>query len=180
LIVADEIQSGIGRTGKLFGFQHFDIVPDIITVAKPIGGGLPVGAIIGSKKVADVWSYGVHGTTFGGNPVACAAGCATIDIVMNDAFLKSINQNAEYFKSKVENLKSTYPIIKEIRVYGYMIGIDLRSDSSTIVDSILQKGVLVNSTANTVIRILPPLIAGKQEFDILLAILEEVLIENRK
>ena len=175
LIVADEIQSGIGRTGKLFGFQHFDIVPDIITVAKPIGGGLPVGAIIGSKKVADVWTYGVHGTTFGGNPVACAAGVATLDTVMTDSFLKNVVANAEYFKAKVVEMKAKFPVIKEIRVYGYMIGIELTIESSSIVDVILQKGVLVNSTAGNVIRILPPLIAGKQEFDRLLTVLSEVL-----
>ena len=175
LIVADEIQSGIGRTGKLFGFQHFGIVPDIITVAKPIGGGLPVGAIIGSKKVADVWTYGVHGTTFGGNPVSCAAGVATIDTIMTEAFLNNVKETSEYFKSKLENLKSKFSIIKEIRVYGYMIGIELTVESASIVDQMLNKGVLVNSTANTVVRILPPLIAGKNEFDILLKTLEEVL-----
>lgn len=175
LIVADEIQSGIGRTGKLFGFQHFGIIPDIITVAKPIGGGLPVGAIIGSKKVADIWTYGVHGTTFGGNPVSCAAGVATIDTVMTDTFLKNVNDNGEYFKRKVLELKSKYPVIKDVRVYGYMIGVELHIESAQIVEQILHKGVLVNSTANTVIRILPPLIAGKIEFDILLKILDEVL-----
>jgi len=179
LIVADEIQSGIGRTGKLFGFQHFDIIPDIITVAKPIGGGLPLGAIIGSKKIADVWTYGVHGTTFGGNPVSCAAGVATIDTVMTDPFLKNVSESAEYFKSKLINLKLKYPIIKEVRIYGYMIGIELKIESTVIVEQMLQKGVLVNSTANTVIRILPPLIAGIREFDTLLEILENVLsIQN--
>lgn len=175
LIVADEIQSGIGRTGKLFGFQHFGIVPDIITVAKPIGGGLPVGAIIGSKKVSEVWTYGVHGTTFGGNPVACAAGIATIDTVMTELFLKNINNTSEYFRSKLNILKTKYPVIKEIRMYGYMIGIELTVESGSIVEQMLTKGVLVNSTANTVIRILPPLIAGRGEFDQLLNILEEVL-----
>lgn len=175
LIIADEIQSGIGRTGKLFGYQHFDIVPDVITVAKPIGGGLPLGAIIGSKKVADVWTYGVHGTTFGGNPVSCAAGVATIDTVMTDSFLNNVNTNSEYFKSKVLELKKSFNVIKEVRIYGYMIGIDLTVDSAPIVESILKKNVLVNSTANSVIRILPPLIAGKEEFDTLLFVLDEVI-----
>ncbi|MFZ4622188.1 MAG: aspartate aminotransferase family protein [Bacteroidota bacterium] len=175
LIVADEIQSGIGRTGKLFGFQHFGITPDIITVAKPIGGGLPVGAIIGSKKVADVWTYGVHGTTFGGNPVACAAGIATIDTVMNESFLAMVNENAAYFVSRMTEFRKKFPVIKEVRVYGYMIGIDLTIESAGIVDQMLQKGVLVNSTAVSVIRILPPLIAGKQQFDEMLSVLDEVL-----
>lgn len=174
LIVADEIQSGIGRTGTLFGFQHFGLTPDIITVAKPIGGGLPVGAIIGSKKVADVWTYGVHGTTFGGNPVACAAGIATLDTVMTEPFLESVRTNAAYFSSKVMALKERFPFIKEVRAYGYMIGVDLSIDSAPIVEAILAEGVLVNSTANTVIRILPPLIAGKEEFDRLLNAMEKV------
>lgn len=173
LIVADEIQSGIGRTGKFFGFQHFNITPDIITVAKPIGGGLPLGAIIGSKKVADVWTYGVHGTTFGGNPVSCAAGIASIDIIRQTGFLQNIIDNAEYFKQKVLSLKKQYPVIKDIRVYGYMIGIELTVESALVVEEILQEGVLVNSTANNVIRILPPLIAGKGEFDQLLTVLEK-------
>jgi acetylornithine/N-succinyldiaminopimelate aminotransferase len=175
LIVADEIQSGIGRTGKLFGYQHFDIEPDVVTIAKPIGGGLPLGAILGSKKVADVWSYGVHGTTFGGNPVACAAGSSTIDIIMNDDFLNSVNETAQYALVKFSELKSKFPIIKEIRVYGYMIGIDLTIESGPVVDEILSKGILVNATANTVIRILPPLIARKAEFDQLLTVFHEVL-----
>ncbi len=175
LIVADEIQSGIGRTGKLFGFQHFDIVPDIITVAKPIGGGLPLGAILGSSTVADVWSYGVHGTTFGGNPVACAAGIATIDIVMSEDFMAQIRSNAQYFRNRLKVIQSKFPIIKTVRQYGYMIGIELDRDSSLIVEEILKKGILVNATAVTVIRILPPLIAGKEEFDKLCQVLEEVL-----
>lgn len=175
LIVADEIQSGIGRTGKLFGYQNFDIVPDIITVAKPIGGGLPLGAIIGSSAVSDVWTYGVHGTTFGGNPVACAAGIATLDIVMTDEFLARVRSNAEYFAAAVESLQRNFPVIKEIRMYGYMIGIELNCDSAAIVDEILRNGVLVNSTANSVIRILPPLIAGREEFDTLSRVLADVL-----
>ena len=175
LIVADEIQSGIGRTGKLFGFQHFGIVPDIITVAKPIGGGLPVGAIIGSKKVADVWTYGVHGTTFGGNPVSCAAGIATVDTVMTEQFLKNVNEMAAYFTIRMKDLSAKHPVIKEVRVYGFMIGIELSVESASIVDQMLQKGVLVNSTAVNVIRILPPLIAGKTEFDAMLTVLDEVL-----
>lgn len=178
LIVADEIQSGIGRTGKMFGYQHFDIKPDIVTIAKPIGGGLPLGAILGSKKVADVWTYGVHGTTFGGNPVACAAGLATIDIVMSDTFLHSVNDTAQYAFSKFSELKSNVSIIKEIRMFGYMIGIDLTIESGPIVEEILNKGILVNSTANTVIRILPPLIAGKDEFDQLFAVLNEILVQK--
>jgi len=175
LIVADEIQAGIGRTGKLFGFQHFNIEPDIVTIAKPIGGGLPLGAILGTKKVADVWTYGVHGTTFGGNPVACAAGIATLDIVMSEQFLNRLNETANYALKKFVDLKAKHPVIKEVRMYGFMIGIDLSIPSGPIVEQMLQQHVLVNSTADTVIRILPPLIAEKDEFDILFSVLDSVL-----
>lgn len=180
LIVSDEIQSGIGRTGKLFGFQRFNLQPDIITIAKPIGGGLPLGAILGSSQVAEVWSYGVHGTTFGGNPVACAAGLAAINTIMTDDFLRKINDISAYFARKLKELKQQFNFIKEIRVYGYMIGIDLTIHSSPIVEEILHNRVLVNSTADTVVRILPPLIAGKEEFDKLLETLTAVFINYNR
>ncbi len=179
LIVADEIQSGIGRTGKMFGYQHFNIEPDIVTIAKPIGGGLPLGAILGSKKVADVWSYGVHGTTFGGNPVACAAGIATVDIVMKDEFLRNIKETSKYAAARLFELQSKHAVIKELRLYGYMIGVELTLESGPIVDEILTRGVLVNSTANTVVRILPPLIAGKPEFDRLFSVFDDVLTSRK-
>ena len=179
LIVADEIQSGIGRTGKLFGFQHFNLQPDVVTIAKPIGGGLPLGAILGSGQVAEVWSYGVHGTTFGGNPVACAAGLAAINTIMTEHFLKNINDNSAYFAGKFRELTRQFSFIKEIRIYGYMIGIDLTIKSGPLVEEILNNGVLVNSTADTVIRILPPLIAGKEEFDKLLEVLIPVLSKSQ-
>ena len=179
LIVADEIQSGIGRTGKLFGFQYFNLQPDVVTIAKPIGGGLPLGAILGSQQVAEVWAYGVHGTTFGGNPVACAAGLAAINTIMTDRFLNNINETSAYFAGKLRELTRQFSFIKEIRIYGYMIGIDLTIKSGPLVEEILNKGVLVNSTADTVIRILPPLIAGKKEFDKLLEVLIPVLSKSQ-
>lgn len=178
LIVADEIQSGIGRTGKLFAFEHFNLHPDIVTVAKPIGGGLPLGAILGNEKVEHVWTYGVHGTTFGGNPVACAAGIAVIDTVMNDNFLRNLSLQAEKFKAQLEKLKCSCSLIKEIRMYGFMIGIELTVESAKYVEEMMLDNVLVNSTANNVIRILPPLIAGKNEFDVLYGSLEKALTKN--
>lgn len=173
LIVADEIQSGIWRTGKLFGFEHFNLTPDIITVAKPIGGGLPLGAILGSEKVENVWTYGVHGTTFGGNPVSCSAGIAVIDTIVNENLMANVIENSEWFKNELHKLN--HPLIKEIRCYGYMIGIELTIESAPIVDKMLQEGILVNSTANTVIRILPPLIARRKEFEQLLNVLKLAL-----
>ncbi|MBW7887076.1 MAG: acetylornithine/succinylornithine family transaminase [Bacteroidetes bacterium] len=173
LVVADEIQSGIGRTGKLFAFEQFNFHPDVVTIAKPIGGGLPLGAILGNEKVENVWTYGVHGTTFGGNPVACAAGIAVIKTILNNQLMNHVRETSQWFKEQLINLK--HPSIKEIRCYGFMIGIELHSESAPVAEAMLALGVLVNATANTVIRILPPLIAGKKEFEILLNALKQTI-----
>jgi acetylornithine and succinylornithine aminotransferases len=175
LVVADEIQSGIMRTGKFFAFQHFGFHPDIVTIAKPIGGGLPLGAILGNDKVAGVWSYGVHGTTFGGNPVACAAGIAVIDVLTKPSMQEHIVNVSEYLFGKLRSLQTNYAIIKEIRGYGFMVGVDLTIESGQLVEDMLSRGVLVNSTAKSVVRILPPLITTKNEVDILIQAFGEVL-----
>ncbi len=177
LIVADEIQSGILRSGKFFAYQHFTIEPDIVTVAKPIGGGLPLGAILGSHKVAEVWTYGVHGTTFGGNPVACAAGRAVLNALTTQEMQAHINAMSEYLFTKLRSLQEKFPVIKEVRGMGLMIGIELKRESAPVVDAMLAKGVLANSTATTVVRILPPLILSRKEADEFLTIFQEVLNE---
>jgi acetylornithine/N-succinyldiaminopimelate aminotransferase len=178
LIVADEIQSGIMRTGKFFAFEHFNFHPDIVTIAKPIGGGLPLGAILGNDAVACVWSYGVHGTTFGGNPVACAAGKVVIDTLTTEAMRKQMTEASAYLHLQLATLQKKFSIIKEIRGSGFMIGVDLTTDSAPIVDEMLARGVLVNSTAKTVVRILPPLIAQKQEIDTLIHVFDGILSLN--
>jgi len=180
LVVADEIQSGIMRTGKFFAYEHFDFHPDIVTVAKPIGGGLPLGAILGNDAVACVWSYGVHGTTFGGNPVACAAGKVVIETLTAESMKNQLKEMAAYLYSQLTTLKEEFAIITEIRGSGFMIGVDLSTDSAPIVEEMLARGVLVNSTAKTVVRILPPLIAEKKEIDALVRVFGEVLSSNLK
>jgi acetylornithine/succinyldiaminopimelate/putrescine aminotransferase len=180
LVVADEIQSGIFRTGPLFAFQHYNFTPDIVTIAKPIGGGLPLGAILGNEKVAEVWTHGVHGTTFGGNPVACAAGIAVIDELSTNRMAGRIAEASKYLFVQLDSLKKRFPIIKEVRGYGFMVGVELTVDSGPLVDAMLEDGVLVNSTAGTVVRILPPLIASREEVDILLASFERVLTKHAK
>src|SRR5208283_3772482 len=145
LIVADEIQSGIMRTGKFFAFEHFDFHPDIVTIAKPIGGGLPLGAILGNDAVACVWSYGVHGTTFGGNPVACAAGKVVIETLTTEGMKNQMEESSSHLYAKLLSLKEKFAVIKEIRGSGFMIGVDLSTDSAPIVDEMLARGVLVNS-----------------------------------
>ena len=180
LVVADEIQSGIMRTGKFFAYEHFDFHPDIVTIAKPIGGGLPLGAILGNDAVACVWSYGVHGTTFGGNPVACAAGKVVIETLTAESMKNQLKEMAAYLYSQLTTLKEEFAIITEIRGSGFMIGVDLSTDSAPIVEEMLARGVLVNSTAKTVVRILPPLIAEKKEIDALVRVFGEVLSSNLK
>ena len=177
LVVADEIQSGIFRTGKLFAFQHYNFIPDIVTIAKPIGGGLPLGAILGNEKVGEVWTYGVHGTTFGGNPVACAAGIAVIDELTTKEMESHISDVSDYLFTQLHLLQKKVRIIKEVRGKGFMIGVELTVESAPVVDAMLSKGVLVNSTATNVVRILPPLIATKQEVDALLKTFENALTE---
>lgn len=158
LIIADEIQSGIGRTGKFFGFEQVGLRPDIVLVAKAIGGGLPLGAFLGNERVEEAFTYGVHGTTFGGNPVACAAGLVVLEEVLDGGLMKNAVKIGEMLQTIGASLRLDFPkLVKETRGYGCMIGIDLLVDSQPIVDALLERGVLVNSTHQTVIRILPPL-----------------------
>jgi acetylornithine/N-succinyldiaminopimelate aminotransferase len=158
LIIADEIQSGIGRTGKLFAFEHFSIVPDIVVVAKAIGGGLPLGAFMGNDKVAEVFTPGVHGTTFGGNPVACAAGLATLREIINGGVMENAATMGNFLMNKLEQLKNSQPdLIADVRGRGLMVGLDLTIDGTEFINQLLQKNILLNLTNTTVVRWLPPL-----------------------
>jgi acetylornithine/N-succinyldiaminopimelate aminotransferase len=173
-VVADEIQSGIGRTGKPFAFNHYNITPDIIVAAKAIGGGLPLGAVLTSPTFDNILESGMHGTTFGGNPVSCAAG----SVVLHEVFENGLMQNAaalgDYFLENLKLLKNKLPgDIKEIRGNGLMIGIELFYAGQKIVQKMLEKKILINCTNTNVLRILPPLIITKKEIDYFLVNLEE-------
>jgi acetylornithine aminotransferase len=176
LIIADEIQAGMGRTGKFFGFEQFGGRPDIAVLAKAIGGGLPLGAFLGNERVAETFTYGVHGTTFGGNPVACAAGCAVMDELIQGGLMKRAGEIGEYLKSKFISLQSTHShLIKEVRGFGCILGIELTREGQPIVDELLQRGFLVNCTNTNVLRFLPPYIISKEQCDRLVTHLDEVL-----
>ncbi len=176
LIIADEIQAGVGRTGKFFAFQHYDIHPDIVVLAKVIGGGLPLGAILGNERVGDVLSYGSHGTTFGGNPVACAAGCAVMEEVVEKGLMKQAESIGGYLKSKAMELQKEFPaVIKDVRGQGCMLGIDVSGDGQPIVDELLNRGFLVNCTNTTVVRLLPPYIIQQDHCDQLLFEVHSIL-----
>ena len=166
LVIADEIQAGIGRTGKFFGFQHFSLTPDIIVVAKPIGGGLPLGAIIGGGKVADVFEPGVHGNTFGGNPVACAAGIAVLDEITEHGLIENARLTGELLLGQLRELQKEFsPLVKEVRGYGLMAGMELNREGDTVVTALREDGILINCTNTNVLRFLPPLIIDKSHVE---------------
>lgn len=166
LLVADEIQAGVGRTGKFFGFQHFRATPDIIVVAKPIGGGLPLGAIIGNSVVAEVLSPGMHGTTFGGNPVACAAGLVVLRELTEGGVMKNAEVMGALLLEGLRGLGREFPeLVKEVRGYGLMAGMELTRECDSVVKTLRERHVLVNGTNVTVLRFLPPLIIGKEHIE---------------
>lgn len=178
LIITDEIQGGIGRTGKFLSFMHYNFIPDIVTLAKGVGGGLPLGAILFHERVADVWIRGNHGTTFGGNAVACAAGLVVMNEVEGWAQDNAMTVG-EYLHVCLEKLALAFPNdISEIRGKGLMVGIVLKYDAQEIVDSLIQEKVICNVTAGNVVRILPPLIIGTSEVDEFIQALEKVLVHR--
>lgn len=176
LLIFDEIQTGICRTGKMFGYQHYGVEPDIFTLAKALAGGIPIGALCAKEHVAAAFEPGDHGSTFGGNPLACAAGLA----VMNTAIECSLAANAEktgnYLQGRLKKLSEKYSILSEIRGLGLMIGIQLSEDRAQEIKSkLFSKGFLVGNVSSNVIRLLPPLIVTKEDVDILITALEEVI-----
>ncbi|MFU8793665.1 MAG: aspartate aminotransferase family protein [Acholeplasmataceae bacterium] len=158
LIVADEIQSGMMRTGKLFAYQHYDLVPDIITAAKALGGGLPLGAMIVSEPLSHVFKPGDHGSTFGGNPMAAALGLALIKEVLKPTFIEQLNTESAFLFQELNHLKSKYPhIITDVRGCGMMIGVDVGVHAQALKALFIKHHILINVTSKTVIRLLPPL-----------------------
>lgn len=179
LFILDEVQTGIGRTGKLFGYEHYGVVPDIMTLAKGLGGGFPIGAIVAKEDKA-VFKPGDHASTFGGNPLACAAGIAVLNEVTKDGFLEGVDKKGKYFREGLETLQKKHKVVKEIRGKGLMVGceVDLE-DASEIVLKALEKGLLINSVSHNVLRFVPPLIVTEEEIDEALQILDDVLSEIR-
>jgi acetylornithine/N-succinyldiaminopimelate aminotransferase len=176
LIVADEIQSGLGRTGKFFAFEHYHIIPDIVIVAKSLGGGLPLGAILGNDKVADIFQPGTHGSTFGGNPVACAAGIVVLDELLSHGLMENAEKMGSILYAKLSDLHKKYPaIIKSIRGKGLMIGGELSCDCTPLRMKLLERKILVNCTNKNVLRILPPLIITEEHITKFTEQLDQVL-----
>ena len=178
LIVADDIQAGCGRTGTFFSYTPLNAEPDLVCLAKPLGGGLPLSAVIGSENVADVLSYGNHGTTFGGNPVACAAGIAMINAIQEDNLMENAKTIGEYINEELQKLAAKHSRILEIRQYGLMIGITVNKEAKYYVGKALEKQVLVNATSVNVIRLLPPLTISRKEAQHCITTLDEIFTEE--
>jgi predicted acetylornithine/succinylornithine family transaminase len=174
LLIFDEVQCGMGRTGKLFAWQHYGVKPDVFTLAKSIANGLPLGAVISDKKTANLFVLGDHGSTFGGNPVACAAAVAVLK-QMNPKLLKEVSAKADYFVKKLNELKKKYPSVKEIRNIGLLIGVELDFAAKDIVEFCLNKGLIINSPKENVLRFLPPFVITKKDIDFAIKILEDAL-----
>ena len=178
LLIFDEVQCGLGRTGKLFSYQHYDVEPDIFTLAKALGGGFPIGALLAKDFVAKAFEKGDHGSTFGGNPLACAAGLAVMDVLLNEGLVDNSDKMGTYFLEKLVNLKSKYNIIKEIRGKGLMIGIELAiNKAEEIKNRCFEKKYLVGSVGQNIIRLLPPLIITKDDIDEMIEKFDGVLEE---
>jgi len=176
LLIFDEIQTGAGRTGTFYGYKHYNIKPDIITLAKAIGGGLPISATLATDKAASAFNKGDHGTTYGANPLTCAVAYAVVKKLKSKAMLDYVNEVGGYFKNKLEELKS-YSFIKEVRGLGLMLGVvlDERVKTKEIVIKMLEKGFILNTCGNNVLRFVPPLIIKKEEIDEMLISLKTVL-----
>jgi acetylornithine aminotransferase len=179
LIVADEIQTGLGRTGKFFASEHYGVHPDIVTIAKPLGGGLPLGAVLGDENVEGVLGPGMHGTTFGGNPVACAAGVAVLQEVITGDIVKKVADLGTHIKSALQKMKSEFPnLIVDVRGLGLMLGVELNREGAPFVDKMRERKILINCTSKNVLRFLPPFILTKTEADRAIAALHEVFLSE--
>ena len=175
LMILDEVQTGMGRTGRLFAYEHYDIEPDIITLAKSLGGGVPIGAMLAGPKVADVFQPGDHASTFGGNPLASAAAVATIDVMTGEGFLDNARELSGRLFSRLETLKQKHAFIKEVRGLGMLIGIEFDSAVKKVVADCAERGLIVGTAGEKILRLLPPLTTTRAEIDEALDTIESVL-----
>jgi predicted acetylornithine/succinylornithine family transaminase len=175
LLVFDEVQCGLGRTGKMFAWEHYDIKPDVMTLAKALGGGLPIGALLARDEVAAIFQPGTHGSTFGGNPVSCAAALAVLDILEDERLPTNAGHTGGYLMSKLATLQQHFSLIKEVRGRGLLVGMELDRNGKRVVTLCQERGLLVNCTADKVIRFMPPLTITRSEVDEAVAILRGVL-----
>ena len=180
LLILDEVQCGIGRSGNFFAFENSKIKPDIVPIAKGIGGGFPLGAVLMNKKVAAGMTVGTHGSTFGGNPLAMSVGNAVLDQIFKKGFLKNVKKLSKYFHFELNKLKNKFPkIIKEVRGVGLLIGLQLHNDQTKFIQKLMDNRLLTIRAAENVVRILPPLNVKKKEIDIALKIIEKICLTQK-
>lgn len=176
LMILDEVQVAMGRTGTLFAYEQYNVRPDIVTLAKAVGNGFPVGVMMATNKVASAFQPGNHASTFGGNPLAMAASLATIDTIMNEGVLDNVKRVGSYFMRRLHELKNKCPVIKDIRGRGLIIGLELTVEGANIVKECMERGVLINCTGGNVLRFVPPLIIAEEDVDFAVEILGKVLV----
>jgi acetylornithine/N-succinyldiaminopimelate aminotransferase len=177
LLIADEIQCGLGRTGKYFAFEHYDLEPDVVTVAKSLAAGYPLGAMLGSTRVAESLKPGDHGTTFGGGPLACRLALEVLGVIEQDGLIAKVAEMGEFFIQEIKNLIPRHRSIGEVRGMGLMIGIEMGSAAKEAVNRLLKRGIITNAAHETVLRLLPPFIISKNNIEEFLTALDEVLSE---
>jgi acetylornithine/N-succinyldiaminopimelate aminotransferase len=178
LFIVDEVQCGLGRTGKLFAYQHYEVEPDIMTLAKALGGGAPIGAMLAKDHVAEGFQPGDHASTFGGNPLVTAAGVAALTVILEEDLVHNAATMGEYLSCKLEGLKHKFNFIKEIRGKGLLLGMECEKEVAGIISACLEKGLLLISAGPKVLRFLPPLNITFQQVDQAVGILEEVLANS--
>ena len=180
LLMYDEVQTGIGRTGKLFAYEHYDVPPDVMTLAKGLGGGVPIGACLATDDVAKVFTPGSHASTFGGNPLACAAALAVLEVILEDRdILGHCSRMGEHFLKALKDLQGRCPAVTDVRGKGLLIGVEMTLDARDVVHDLRKRGVLANATSDRVLRFIPPLIVSQAEIDRVVLLLGEVIEARR-
>lgn len=179
LLILDEVQTGMGRTGRLFGYEHAGIVPDAAALAKGLGGGMAIGALIATDKAAQAFTPGSHGSTFGGNPLACAAALASLETLIEDnIIIQSAEQLGKHFREGLTGLQKKYGFVKDVRAAGLLVGMELDFEGKEIVTACLKEGFLINCTVDTVLRFMPPLVITEEEIDRLIKALDTIFAKR--
>jgi acetylornithine/LysW-gamma-L-lysine aminotransferase len=178
LLILDEVQTSFGRTGKLFGCEHWGVTPDVMCLAKPFAGGLPIGITVAKENIMSSLTVGEHSTTFSGSPLVCAAACAAIDVLVKDKLADRAATLGGYFKAKLEELQAKYKIVKEVRGLGLMLGMELRYDVRNVIIKAMDRGVLILDAGRNVLRFLPPLVIEKEQIDKTISILDTIIKEE--
>jgi acetylornithine/LysW-gamma-L-lysine aminotransferase len=180
LLILDEVQTSFGRTGKLFACEHWGVTPDVMCLAKPFAGGLPIGMTVAKENIMSSFKVGEHSSTFSGSPLVCAAACAAINVLVEDKLAERAATLGGYFKAKLEELQAKYKIVKEVRGLGLMLGVELRYDVRNIILKTMDRGLLILDAGRNVLRFLPPLVIEKEQIDKTISVLDEVIGEEEK